>query len=145
MDRQEQIMEAARKCPKHNSSCNNAEYLAFINGAEWADQHPTPQKLADAYVSGFVDAIEQPSPWISVEERLPENGDFVLAMSETTNADGVFRGFLACKYTGGKFLHEIRYSFSDSNGVFYKMSNEMIVFDITHWMPIPPIEKGGEK
>lgn len=125
MDRQEQIMEAARECPKHNSSCNNAEYLAFINGAEWADQHPTPQKLADAYVSGFVDAIEQPSPWISVEERLPEENRKVIF--------GVLNGTYTQVAFGVQIDGHIQIWFGG------KMKNP------THWMPIPPIEKGGEK
>lgn len=80
----------------------------------------------------------QPSTWISVEDRLPEEGDLVLAMSETKNDSGIiFRGFSASKYTGGKFINENSYSFYDNTGVFFKMDNKMVLFNITHWMPLP--------
>ena len=97
--------------------------------------------LRDAYCNGWKAADAHPqSPWISVEDRLPEEGVLIFAMTRTVTENAVFCGFLACKYTDGKFLHENNYSFSDNNGEFFKMSNKIVLNDVTRWMPIPELQ-----
>lgn len=75
---------------------------SFINGAEWADQHPH---------------------WISVEDGLPKDGQYVA----TINTVGV---------------KDVRHY---SRGKWYSnFGNEYD--DITHWMPLPQApKKGGEE
>lgn len=78
--------------------------------------------LRQVYAKGFVDGTKK-SPWISVKERLPEEGDPVLIRLK----DGVVR--LAC--------YDIE---EDSNIYFWNdnYSYETIrAWDVTHWMPIP--------
>lgn len=79
---------------------------AFVSGAEWQAKQ---------------------SPWISVKERLPEEGDPVLIRLK----DGVVR--LAC--------YDIE---EDSNIYFWNdnYSYETIrAWDVTHWMPIPSFDE----
>ncbi len=123
MTRREEILQHAIEC-----GCieGTAEYYGFLQGAEDADRNPK-------------------NPWISVEDRLPEEGDLIFAMTRTVTENAVFCGFSACKYTDGKFLHENNYSFSDNNGEFFKMSNKIVLNDVTRWMPIPGLPKGGDK
>lgn len=52
MTRETEIIRAAQMCARNYGGENLVE-LAFKKGAEWADAH-------------------QPSPWISVNDRLPE-------------------------------------------------------------------------
>lgn len=80
---------------------------AFCRGAEWADAH-------------------QPFPWISVEDRLPE--EINKFMSEP----------VLCRYTRGnkEYYHVCQYDFE---------FNEWQISNVTHWMPIPELLKGGEK
>lgn len=92
---------------------------------------------ADTYVSRHADSMEdfqcgaqwqsKQSPWISVKERLPEEGDPVLIRLK----DGVVR--LAC--------YDIE---EDSNIYFWNdnYSYETIrAWDVTHWMPIPSFDE----
>lgn len=74
---------------------------SFINGAKWADEHPI-------------------SPWISVEERLPDKINKF--MSEP----------VLCRYTrGGKeYYHVTQYDFE---------FDEWQISNVTHWMPIPKL------
>ncbi|MCE8566522.1 DUF551 domain-containing protein [Bacteroides fragilis] len=83
--------------------------IAFENGAEWQSKQST---------------------WISVKERLPEEGDPVLIRLK----DGVVR--LAC--------YDIE---EDSNMYFWNdnYSYETIrAWDVTHWMPIPSFDENLE-
>nr|CAJ1852929.1 hypothetical protein AUSP0033_00051 [uncultured phage] len=82
--------------------------------------------LRQVYAKGFVDGTKK-SPWISVKERLPEEGDPVLIRLK----DGVVR--LAC--------YDIE---EDSNIYFWNdnYSYETIrAWDVTHWMPIPSFDE----
>lgn len=63
--------------------------------------------------------------WISVEERLPEDGKIVLAFGKRHATSGQFRG------TGRKPNLWIW------RGNMYK--------DVTHWMPLPEPPKGEEQ
>lgn len=75
---------------------------AFIKGAEWQAKQ---------------------SPWISVEERLPENQDIVLVRDEY--------GGKATAYLHGK----------DSGFIVYGEDAYRVFGEITHWMPIPDLEE----
>lgn len=101
MTREEQIKQAAieRGCIE-----GTAEYFGFIQGARYADQNPT-------------------SPWISIEERLPEKVNKFLS-------DEVLVRYLR----GGK-----EYTFVTHYDYEYQTWN---IPNVTHWMPIPQIEKG---
>lgn len=82
--------------------------------------------LRQVYAKGFVNGTKK-SPWISVKERLPEEGDPVLIRLK----DSVVR--LAC--------YDIE---EDSNIYFWNdnYSYETIrVWDVTHWMPIPSFDE----
>ena len=107
MKREEQIKAASSaytrvKCPmaiggdrfKNMIDSLNAN-PAFIAGAEWADKNPK-------------------SPWISVEERLPEEHTDVIVTDGSNVAH--------CKKYGDGFYTNIG-----------KCCN------VTHWMPIPQI------
>lgn len=63
----------------------------------------------------------QPSPWISVEDRLPED------INKFTSIP------VLCRYTrGGKeYFHVSQYDFE---------LNEWSISNVTHWMPIIPIK-----
>ena len=93
---------------------------AFRCGAEWADAH-------------------QPSPWISVEDRLPEKtkGIFSCQVRELEEDKIVYykdtRGYI---HTGFFSAHNHWRDLDRDNGAIYP---------VTHWMPIPGLPKGGEK
>ena len=78
--------------------------VAFEEGAKWADEHPK-------------------SPWISVEERLPEKVNKFLS-------DEVLVRYLR----GGK-----EYTFVTHYDYEYQTWN---IPNVTHWMPIPELKKG---
>lgn len=98
MTRREEILQHAIEC-----GCieGTAEYYGFLQGAEWADAH-------------------QPSPWISVEDRMPEKINKF--MSEP----------VLCRYTRGnkEYYHVSQYDYEFDK---WQISN------VTHWMPIPKL------
>lgn len=99
MNREEEIKAAN---PYGNSSSfASGKMIGFTIGAEWADAHPK-------------------NPWISVEERLPENNTVVLTR-------GAY-GFLICQLSS---LGEWE---TGAN-----VNKERL--GITHWMPIPSFDK----
>lgn len=79
-----------------------------------------------AVVNGFKAGAEwqqQQSPWISIDERMPENQDIVLVRSEY--------GGKATAYFHGK----------NSGFITYGEDAYKVFGDITHWMPIPALEE----
>lgn len=56
--------------------------------------------------------------WVSVEERLPEDNETVIAINSTGDMD-------VCFYE------------KEWEGVFQRYCGEIMIFDVTHWMPIP--------
>lgn len=93
-----------------HTSLDDFEYLshdeiaeaAFVKGTEWQAKQ---------------------SPWISVEERLPENQDIVLVRGEY--------GGKATAYLHGK----------DSGFIVYGEDAYKVFGEVTHWMPIPDLEE----
>ena len=101
MTREEEIKFAANEDILYRDSVVAID--RFIAGAEWADEHPK-------------------SPWISVEDRLPEYGELVLAVIE-----------------GEVCLCEC----ATDDGVWFERG--LTTDKPTYWMPIPEIPKGGEQ
>lgn len=114
MTREEQIKAAAKKTTglfSYRNGYSTAED-AFIAGAEWADAN-------------------QPNPWISVEERLPDRhpAKFVNWSKEVFVA--VKRGREYRAYVD-KYSHIYK-----TWGVFGD--------EVTHWIPIPELPKEEKK
>lgn len=111
MTREEQIREAAKKTTglfSYRNGYSTAED-AFVAGAEWADAN-------------------QPAPWISVEDKLPELDKEVIILDK------------------GKHI-DIDFLMDDGEGgYFWWKSDESICCEddeITHWMPLPELPKEG--
>lgn len=79
------------------------------------------QEFADLYMRTPM-AVDEPSTWISVDERLPEHGEHVLLSFGKHNINAV--GFFD-RYSNTWFAYE--YNIVDAN----------------YWMPIPKLPKGG--
>lgn len=107
MTREKQIKEAAKKTTglfSYRNGYSTAED-AFVAGAQWADNNPK-------------------SPWISVEERLPEPEREVIIVNKRKQIDI-------------DFLTD-----DGEDGYYWWKSDEIIWCDddkITHWMPIPEL------
>lgn len=109
MTREEQIVKRAEEVTSRFSYRNGYSTAkdAFIEGAKWADAN-------------------QPSPWISVEERLPEPEKEVIILNKR-------------KHTDIDFLTD------DFEGGYYWWKSDESIFceddEITHWMPIPELKQ----
>ena len=113
MTREEQIREAARNLIIFVSRANRATFAreVFEAGVKWADENPK-------------------SPWISVEERLPEPEREVIIVNKRKQIDI-------------DFLTD-----DGEDGYYWWKSDEIICCDddkITHWMPIPELPKEEKK
>ena len=89
-----------------------------------------PQSKQAEFVRIFEEGVnwadEHPvNPWISVEERLPEK------------INKFYSDSVLCRYTrGGREYYDIsRYDHE---------FDEWLIGNVTHWMPIPELLKGGE-
>ncbi len=109
MTREEQIREAATIASKkfRYRDMHFPAISGFVEGAEWADKNPK-------------------SPWISVEERLPEKDVLVIVKT------GIGNCYLAAKDSVAlpkdEFMLPQLCSYVDG---------------VTHWMPIPELPKEG--
>lgn len=82
------------------------------------------------YKSGFKAGSEwqaKQSPWISVKDKLPDNQNIVLVRDECG-------GFCTA------YLHGPKSGFITYGEEAYRKFGE-----ITHWMPIPPLESNDNK
>ena len=96
---------------------------AALDAALFEDYCYNPD-LQPYYIEGFKRGAEwqaKQSPWISVEERLPENQDIVLVRGEY--------GGKATAYLHGK----------DSGFIVYGEDAYKVFGEVTHWMPIPDL------
>lgn len=118
MKREEQIREAG--IHYDDTYCTGGIRDAFESGAEWADENPK-------------------SPWISVEERLPEVGDVYLeAYTIVAELRGVRReeeSIVVSRYDGA-FI---------GDGRVVDMMGGTTCSTAHHWMPIPELPKEGKK
>ena len=140
MTREEEIRQAAATW-RNVAARINADSGSFIQGAKWADAHPQFVHTDNSQVIANLEAeIERlKSPWISVKDMLPNVGECVLAQTEggsvsvmMYNSDNVFERSFGLSYTmkdGGKTTINYNQTFKEA---------------ITHWMPIPKLEKGGK-
>lgn len=70
----------------------------------------------------YTDSCKKDNGWISVEERLPEDGETVLTISSELEM-------------------EVYDYDSEWEGIFQKFNGSIKVFNITHWMPLPEAPK----
>ena len=109
MKREEQIREAAKKTTglfSYRNGYSTAED-AFVAGANWADNNPK-------------------SPWISVDERLPEPEKDVIILAKN------------------KYIDIDHLTDDGEDNYYWWKSDDVIWCDddkITHWMPIPELPK----
>ena len=161
MKREEQIREAAKKTTglfSYRNGYSTAED-AFIAGAEWADANPCmpgmvvkiPERSREeikellANWKGTLLVVDDisPSPWISVEDRLPEirSDDnpfservYVRYVQTVNGKKSIFYEFDELQYvclSSGKIIgHE-----------WCRHQNKYC--RVTHWMPIPKLPKSG--
>ena len=107
MTREELIKQASQNLKISASRADKATFAreVFEAGAKWADKNPK-------------------SPWISVEERLPELGKEVIVSAKDKYVD-------------------IDQLANNGEGGYYWWKNERVIFceedKITHWMPIPEL------
>lgn len=113
------VEEAAREHQTHFEICDAEGTISgFINGVH--------KQSYESFISGAEWQSKQ-SPWISVKERLPEEGQPVLIRLK----DGVIR--LAC--------YDIE---EDSNIYFWNDNYSYETFrpwDVTHWREIPSFDE----
>lgn len=105
MTKEQAIAESERRFPANE-----------IFDTHYVELKPSEVKKVqrDAFIEGFQFAQSQ---WISVEERLPETTERVLAIFEGNNITTT----VVCSYT--------------AQGQFYSRGERL---NITHWMPLPP-------
>lgn len=138
MTQEKQIREAAKKTTglfSYRNGYSTAED-AFIAGAEWADANPCMPGMVVKISNRLREEIKELldnwkgtivaggdisiSPWISVEERLPEEHTNVIVTDGSNVAH--------CRKYGDGFYTNVG-----------KCCN------VTHWMPIPQIPKEDRK
>ena len=107
------------KCCK-NGECEDCRYL---NGSgSWSC---IGRLIKDVFA--YVQQLEAQQPrWISVKERLPENGQKIIA---------AFRG------SSGWVVDQARYAYGEFD--FASWVN-VLGDNVTHWMPMPPKPKEEE-
>jgi hypothetical protein len=113
------VEEAAREHQSHFEICDTEGTISgFINGVH--------KQSYESFIAGAEWQYKQ-SPWISVKERLPEEGNLVLIRLK----DGVIR--IAC--------YDIE---EDSNICFWNDNYAYETFepwDVTHWKEIPSFDE----
>lgn len=110
MTREEQIREAATIASKkfRYRDMHFPAISGFVEGAEWADKNPK-------------------SPWISVEDRLPEVNQQVYA---------AIPNLCGTEYATLEYLGDNRWR-QDTTEYTYEFSE-----GVTYWMPIPKLKEG---
>ena len=136
------------------------ELLAEFYGVDPAYYGIEAEHLADHLIANGVTVQE----WISVDDRLPENGVHVLLCCEMHRYGGEIAGKYICdgyyaeanKIIAGGFPDECNCEYSEEDDEFYLCEgwyeviknwddyNSVAVEDfVTHWMPLPELPKGG--
>jgi hypothetical protein len=75
--------------------------------------------------------------WISVKDRLPEDGETVIVSDNVFGKD--FSSVAWCAIGGINFM-------DNDEGVYWADvgTNEVFGADVTHWMPLPDPPRGNE-
>ncbi len=79
-------------------------------------------------LSRLKDGAPQPSPWISIKDRLPEDSQFVLAKVDSNIIDPY-------TFAWRVLLSNGTYRWYDKRGFIEEG------YELTHWMPIPELPK----
>lgn len=140
MTRVEEIRQAAHEySDKLAVLCEGGNlFKNFCNGAKWADEHPQFVHTDNSQVIANLEAeIERlKSPWISVEDRMPDENSAVLVRGEIRD-NGHADEFYVFLVENGEFVSAI------SGKPIWKLDT-FRDYTFTHWMPIPELPKGGE-
>ena len=119
MEREAQIRQTAAEWLRYNHPTCTQDMLveAFRGGAEWADKHPI-------------------SPWISVKDKLPEDGQIIVSyITQTISGGGeknVEHKMVVERYKG-RFTCD-RMEQQRMGGYMFD-----IVVKTTHWLPMPEL------
>lgn len=123
------IKEAAREAIHKHYNCNGTypcserEYCEHCNGHNTA--FDCCECGADEFKEGFITGADwqaKQSPWISVEERLPENEDRVLVLCKMKRFNSYFT--LLNNYIDGEWE-----------------TKTLAYYDTIAWMPIPSFDE----
>lgn len=99
----------------------------YLSQFPWEEGYELASHICEFdFKAGFKAGAEwqaKQSPWVSVEERLPENQDIVLVRGEY--------GGKATAYLHGK----------DSGFIIYGEDAYKVFGEVTHWMRIPDLEE----
>ena len=119
MERDAQIRQTAAEWLRYNHPTCTQDMLveAFRCGAEWSDKHPI-------------------SPWISVKDKLPEDGQIIVSyITQTISGGGeknVEHQMVVERYKG-RFTCD-RMEQQRMGGYMFD-----IVVKTTHWLPMPQL------
>ena len=142
MTREEQIRSAASNLAISASRADKGTFAkeVFELGAKWADANPRMPNMVVKIPERSREEIKELlanwkgtlvvgdyiylSPWISVDERLPEQGKEVIVSAKDKYVD-------------------IDQLADNGEGGYYWWKNERVIYceedKITHWMPIPEL------
>ena len=156
MDVREKLVELLHKgvrCPGVIDNCNDCPYYSFEKACDEFGA------TVDLLIANGVTVQE----WISVKDRLPENGVHVLLCCEMHRYGGEIAGKYICdgyyaeanKIIAGGFPDDCDCEYSEEDDEYYLCEgwyeviknwddyNSVTVEDsVTHWMPLPEPPKG---
>ena len=156
MDVREKLVELLHKgvrCPGVIDNCNDCPYYSFEKACDEFGA------TVDLLIANGVTVQE----WISVKDRLPENGVHVLLCCEMRRYGGEIAGKYICdgyyaeanKIIAGGFSDDCDCEYSEEDDEYYLCEgwyeviknwddyNSVTVEDsVTHWMPLPQPPKG---
>ena len=120
MTREEEIRQASYEYINSDAVRPENMQLAygdFVNGVQWSDEHPK-------------------SPWISVKERLPKKTRELELLEDEHD-----KVVIVCM----RFREAVT-AYLDAEEIWRLYpTGHPFYGEITHWMPIPELPKGGEK
>lgn len=125
----EQIVAEMREVGKQAAPCKGGNYNNLLRYNELRER--ILSKFLEVFDTGGrleMPTLTQPNDWISVEDRLPEPGERVLATD--------------CGFVGEFYINK-RGKWQRYN---VNCSELLMALDILYWMPLPaPPEKEGDR